>query len=86
MSTIDPPPRPAAVRVTERTTRWARIEPSIEGGELVLWRCLTTALLSLSVVAVILGMEGAAMLALMLLLVSLLIVDGQAPWWVRQAS
>jgi hypothetical protein len=87
MSTIEPPPRPAspsAVPAGRRRGSLTRIEPCLVGRELLVWRSLAGALVSVQAAAALLGASLASLSALLLLVPVLLMATNRAPWWVRR--
>jgi hypothetical protein len=79
-STMEPPPRPFAASVTGTTPRWVRIVPSIQVGELVIWRSIA-ALVGLSIVGMLFGLGRPCDVGIDLGHPAMVIAEGQAPWW-----
>jgi hypothetical protein len=86
MSTVEPPPRPAATTQGTGKARWVMTYPSIQGRELTLWRSITAALLVLALLAGASAQWGALALTFLVLVVAALVAEGQSPWWVRHGA
>ena len=86
MSTVEPPPRPAATTQSAGKARWVLTYPSIQGRELRLWRSITVALLVLAFLAGASEQWGAVALTFLLLVPAALVAEGQSPWWVRHGA